>query len=322
MATIFHFEHSRPSPGAPAVLFFALLVALLPTVAAAQMLHLDPVPWSAVTDSTAGPALVVEVTRFEESKFDWSANRIQLTLLLPMGDRGEVFVRMPHYTADFGSTSLWSRWPSVEGGEEAVAAADTFWTERRVSSFGQLEVGANRWAYWPLLGRTHYGAALGLPVGTDRLYPFSSVSFPLRLEVRKVLELRSGGLLFLEAGYLYNVDSGQDRLDETAFPDGWRGGAVLQLGSRRTKKLLLDYHYENREGRRSQTAGLQIQLPWLVDGSWGLRADRELAGSLNRYAEWRFSLVWRFDTSLSEAQAATTAPAPAPEQAPRPAPEN
>jgi len=317
MAKIFHFEHSRPSPGTLAVPFFALLVALLPTLAFAQMLHLDPVPWTAVADSTAGPALVVEVTRFEESKFDWSADRIQLTLMLPMGDRGEIFVRMPHCTVDFGSTSLLSRWPWVEGEEEAVAAIDTFWTERRVSSFGQLEVGADRWADWPLLGRTHYGAALGLPVGTDRLYPFSSVSFPLRLEVRKVLELQPGRLLFLEAGYLYNVDSGQDRLDETAFADGWRGGAVLQLGRGRTKRLLVDYHYENREGRRSQTAGLQIQLPWLVDGSWGLRADRELAGSLNRYAEWRFSLVWRFATTLPEAQAATSMDAAAPTHAPR-----
>ena len=99
-------------------------------------------------------------------------------LILPAGSGGTFFVRIPHVTFDKGDVPLFSRRPWVQG----EALADTFWTERRVSSFGQLELGVNSLRRFPLLGETHYGGAIGLPVGTDRLYPYSSVSFPVSVQ--------------------------------------------------------------------------------------------------------------------------------------------
>ena len=272
--------------------FFLLFLSVGPvTVSFAQMLHLDPIPWSVPADSTSAQALIIETARFRDAKFDWAADRLLLTLILPAGSQGTFFLRMPHVTSDLGDTPLFARWPWVQG----EAAVDTFWTERRVSSFGQLEVGANSWHDLPWVGPTHYGAAVGLPVGTDRLYPFSSVSFPLRLEVHKDLEWRPGVHLALSAGYLYNIDSGSDLLDSLAFPDGWRWGGALSFFGGRNRRVVLDYEQQDREGRRSMLAGLQVWLPWSRNGSWGLRGDRELAGSLDRYAAWRLALSWRFD---------------------------
>ena len=290
MALPTHFRLSLPEPRVLAV-FFLLLFFFGPVNGGmAQMLHLDPIPWSVPADSTSSQALIVEAARFQETKFDWAVDRLLLTLILPAGSNGTFFLRMPHVTFDMGDVPLFSRWPLIQG----EAEVDTFWTERRVSSFGQLEVGVNSLHDLPHVHRIHYGAAIGLPVGTDRLYPLSSVSFPLRVEVRKDLVLRRGAHLALGAGYLYNIDSGSDLLDSTAFPDGWRWGAALSLFGGRNRRVVLDYDQQNRKGHRSMLAGLQVWLPWSDDGSWGLRVDRELAGSLDRYADWRFALSWRF----------------------------
>ncbi len=259
----------------------------------AQMLHLDPLPWSIPADSTSTRALVVETTHFREDKFDWAANRLMLTLILPAGAEGTFFLRIPHVTVDMGDVSLFSRWPWAQG----EAEVDPFWTERRVSSFGQLEIGVNSRHAWPLVGLVHYGAALGLPVGSDRLYPFSSVSFPLRIELRKDLELRSGAHLALSGGYLDNTDSGSDLLDPMVFPNGWRWGATLSFFGGRNRRVVLDYDQQNREGHRSTVVGLQVWRLWSDDASWGLRVDRELAGSLDRYSVWRLALSWRFGDS-------------------------
>jgi hypothetical protein len=263
--------------------------------AAAQMLHLDPIPWSIPADSTSSKALIVEVSRFEESKFGWAGDRLMLTLVLPAGEDATTFVRIPYVMFDRGDVSLFSRWPWVQG----EAEVDTFWSERRVSSFGQIEVGANGRADWPLLGGIHYGGAIGLPVGTDRLYPLSSISVPIRVEGRKDFALDSRFHLALSAGYLYNLDSGSDLLDATAFPGGWRWGSSLSLLGGRNRRVILDYDHQNRDGRRSQLAGIQCWLPWSKDGSWSARVERQLAGSLDRYATWRFVLAWRFGNPLN-----------------------
>ena len=291
MASFTHHRHLLPNRFFPALLFSFFLLAGSATICSAQMLHLDPIPWFVPADSTSSQALIVEVSRFQEPKFDWSADRLQLMLILPAGSGGTFFVRIPHVTFDKGDVPLFSRWPWVQG----EALADTFWTERRVSSFGQLELGVNSLRRFPLLGETHYGGAIGLPVGTDRLYPYSSVSFPLRVEIRKDLRLRRRTHLALEAGYLYNLDSGSDLLDPMAFANGWRCGAALSLYGGRNRRIVLDLNHENRDGHLSTLTGLEAWLPWSADGSWSLRVDRELAGSLDRYATWRFSVSWRFD---------------------------
>ena len=42
--------------------------------------------------------------------------------------------------------------------------------------------------------------------------------------------------------------------------------------------------------------GVQGWVPWTADGSVGLKIARELQGSLDRPADWYFSLSWRFDS--------------------------
>ncbi|MBU8870606.1 MAG: hypothetical protein KOO60_07070 [Gemmatimonadales bacterium] len=293
MGIISHYFRINPKLQNPAVLFLLFFLVCPASDSFAQMLNLDPIPWSVPADSTSSQAFIIEVARFEETTFDWAADRLQLTLILPAGLKGTYFLRMPHITFDKGDIPLFSRWPGVQG--EAVV--DTFWTENRVSSFGQIEAGANSWVDWPLVGRIHYGGAIGLPVGSDRLYPISSVSFPLRGEIRKDLELVPGVHLALSAGSLYNLDSGSDLLDPQAFPNGQRWGAALSLYGGPNRRIVLDYDQQNREGRRSTLVGLQGWLPWSDDGSWGLRVDRQLGGSIDSCATWRVALSWRFDNA-------------------------
>lgn len=260
--------------------------------ASAQLLHLDPVPWTAPTDSLSGPALEIELSHFEEPKFGWSADRVLLTLRLPVSPGSGFFVRMPHATFDFAEVPLFARWPWLQGAEEP----SEFWTERRVSSFGQLEVGGDRRADWPWIGPFALGGAIGLPVGTDRLYPLSSVSFPVRAEARKHLRRARRQGLDLDLGWLYHIASGADRLDgEVAFPSGWHAGLAVRLGTEQGRRLLLDFDYQDRDDRISQRLGAALVMPWTARGSFTARVDRELAGTLDRFAAWRLSIAWRFN---------------------------
>lgn len=269
-----------------------VLLAVGAGTARAQLLHLDPMLWTAATDSLTGPSLEIELSRFEEPKFGWSADRVLLTLRLPTSPEGGFFVRMPHATFDFGDTSLFARWPWLRSGEEI----DESWSERRVVSFAQLEVGGDRRASWPWLGDFAYGGAIGLPVGSDRLYPLSSVSFPIRAEVRKRLVAGDRIDLAADAGLLYNIASRSDELDgDIAFPGGWHARAVLRLGPERGRQMVLDVDHQDRDGRLSQRLGAALTLPWTDRGSFTARIDRELAGTLDRFAAWRFAVAWRFE---------------------------
>lgn len=286
-----------------------LLAALCNSPAPAQMVHLDPMLWTAPTDSLAGPSLEIRVDRFEEPKFGWAADRVLATLRLPVGPKAGFFVRLPHATFDFGDTPLFSRWPWLEPPlEEGEEGTGEFRSERRVTSFGQIEVGGDRRARWPGLGEFAYGGALGLPTGTDRLYPISSISFPVRLEVRKSLEAGRSLQLDLDGGGLIHIDSGDELLDEKAFPGGWHAGLGLRLGAAQGRHLRLEFDHQDREGRLARRATAALVLPRGERSSLRLRVDRELAGSLDRFAAWRFSIAWRLDhRSRSAPPAAETA---------------
>lgn len=58
----------------------------------------------------------------------------------------------------------------------------------------------------------------------------------------------------------------------------------------------LTWDYRDEQGRRSQLVGLQAWLPWTADGAVGLKVAREVAGTRDRHAEWRFALAWRLDS--------------------------
>lgn len=292
------------------VLVSSLLLLLSALPVSAQMVQLDPMLWTAPTDSLAGPSLEIRIDRFEEPKFGWAADRLLATLRLPVSPTAGFFVRLPHATFDFGDTPLFRRWPWLEPAAEedgtTVAETGEFWSERRVTSFGQIEIGGDRRAHWPWLGEFAYGGALGLPTGSDRLYPISSISFPIRIEARKTALAASALQLDLDAGRLIHVDSGGDTLDETAFPGGWHAGVSLRLGTARGSRLLLQFDHQDREGRLAQRATAALVLPRGERSSWTLQVDRELAGTLDRFAAWRFSVAWRLD------HRSRTAPQPEP----------
>ena len=273
-------------------LLLLLWVLLVPGGASAQLMHLDAVPWFTPADSTSRLALVVEVNRFHDPKFNWNLNRILLTVVLPAGNNAAFFLRLPHLTFDTGDISLANRWPWVigEGGQDG-------WPhEKRISSFGQIEAGVTGPASLPLVGWVDYALALGLPMGTDRVYPFSSMSIPLRLELRKNIPLGRTSYLGLVAGYLSHMDSSRDHLDSFAFPSGYHLGAAWDLYQGRGARLGLTYDYQDRESRRSQLAGAQWWLKWGSDGSLGFKVAAELQGTLDRPAAWYFTLAWRLDS--------------------------
>jgi hypothetical protein len=256
------------------------------------MLHLDAVPWFAPADSTSRLALVVEVGRFHDPKIDWNLNRLLLTAILPAGDDGIFWLRLPYLTFDTGEIPVAHRWPWIMG----PSGQDGWPGEKRIDAFGQIEVGATGPLGLPLIGGSAYALALGLPTGTDRAYPYSSVSLPFRIELRKPFPLGRSQQLGLTAGYLMHMDSGRDYLTPEAFSSGYHLGASWDLFLGRGRSLGLNYDYQDRDSLRSQLAQIQMWFPWGEVGSWGFKVAAELQGTLHRPAEWYFTLGWRFDS--------------------------
>lgn len=261
-------------------------------VAQAQLTYLDEIPWFAEADSTSRLAFVAELDYFADSKYDWSVNRLHALAILPAGDHSTFFIRMSYMTFDTGNVLPIKRWPWLRGEEENFQWSD----EATISSFGQMELGATGPVAIPGVKDWLYGVALGLPVGTDRLYPFSSVSLPFRLALRRLIWLRPDIPLGLTGGYLFNMDSGKDLLTDEAFPNGWNVGGVIHWYRARGSRYSLSYDYQNLGGRKSQLVGVNAWFSWTEKGSLGFKVSRELQGTLNGPAAWYFSLKWRFDS--------------------------
>lgn len=269
-----------------------VLVLLQPGAASAQMPYFDDLPFFTPADSTSRLALVADLNRFEETKFNWSVNRLLISIILPAGQEASFFIRMPLTTFDTGQTPLFSRWPWLAGEE-----ADSWPDSRRYSGFGQPEIGATGPLGLSMLPNWHYGVALGLPAGTDFLYPFSSVSMPLRLEARKMVAWGTNRQLGLNLGYVMNMKSAKDYLNsDYAFPSGWHLGSDLNFYRGRGKRMSLAYDYHNRNGKNLQLIGVQGWLPWTDDGSVGLKVSREIQGTLDNPATWYFTLSFRLDS--------------------------
>lgn len=284
------------SPGRPAATVAAAGCALLLCVAAstglAQLPHLDPLPWFSPADSTSRLALVVQVDRGVDGQTEWSTNRVMLTALLPAGARGAWFLRMPYLSFDTAGLPVRVRWPGTTGTEQPPG-----WPGgERLEGFGQIEVGGTGPLGLPGLGPWHFGLALGLPTGQNGLYPWSSTSLPLRLQLRRDLRPDGPWHLWLGGGYLLHLDAGGDKLDGSAFPNGWQVAGELELVRRRGSSWHLTGAWEDRNTRRSLLVGAEVWLPWTANGSLGLRAARELAAAEHRPAQWWLSLAWRFDS--------------------------
>jgi len=283
---------------------FLLYLLFLPGGAKAQLPHLDAIPWFTPADSTSRLALVVEINRFHDPKFDWNLSRVLLTAVLPAGDDATFFLRLPHMTFDTGNITVAQRWPWVIGEE----GKDGWPHEKRMSSFGQIEVGVTGPVKLPLTGGVDYALALGLPTGSDRVYPFSSTSLPLRLELKKIVPLARRTHLGLVAGYLSNMDSGRDNLTSEAFPSGYHLGASVDFYRGPGSRLGVTYDFHDRKSRLSQIVQVQWWLPWGDSGSLGFKVARELQGTLDRPAAWYFTVGWRFDSAKYRPQMAATEP--------------
>jgi len=271
-------------------------VLLAPHAVTAQILHLEPLPYFAPADSTSRLALTVHTDRFEDGKFGWSANRLLVTAQFPAGSKAAFFVRLPWISFDNGGLSLFSRWPWLRYVDDEGEPVD--WPDvKRRSSFGQPEVGLTGPVLLSGLGQWDIGVALGLPAGSDFLYPYSSASIPLRLQMRRRFELGERLHAATTFGYLKSMGSGREWLDgDEAFSDGHLVGLQggMDLGFR--SRALLSYTWQERSGRRSQEVGLELWFPWTETGSVGLDFHRELQGSLDRAAAWRLGVGFRFDS--------------------------
>ncbi len=258
------------------------------------MLHLDAIPWYTPADSTSRLALEVGVDHFFDPRYDWSLDRLLLTVILPSGGRGIYFLRMSHLTFDSGNVPVLQRWPRIRGED---MAAD--WPgSGRVRGFGQLEGGVCGPFAPPVLGAMDFGVALGLPVGTDTLYPFSSTSMPLRFELRKTLALGTSFAAHLDAGTLAMVGSGREGLSDEAFKGGNHVGVELDWYRGRGSRSAATLDHQNRAGRTSLLVGMQWWLPWTGKGDVGLKVARELEDETDRPAQWYVTLAWRFDSDL------------------------
>ncbi len=276
-------------------LFFQALIILFfvgPNSLNAQTVYRDDLPFFAPADSTSRMAMVVDFNRFEDGKFGWSVNRLLVSVVLPAGDKGVYYIRMPFASFDTGDVPLFSRWPWVRNPEGEIG-----WPNGRlITSFGQPEIGSTGLAPMPVLDRLYYSVGLGLPTGAERLYPFSSTGMPLRLELRKVFELDPLRELGVTLGYLATLASSSDQLNEDeAYPSGFHVGSVLNWYRGRNSRLALAYDFHNFSSRISQTLGIQAWMPWTDDASLGLKVSRELQGSLDRPAAWYFTISFRLD---------------------------
>jgi hypothetical protein len=295
-----------------------LILAAVPS-ARAQLPHLDPIPWHTPADSTSRLAMMVDVQRTTDDHTGWNANRILLTAILPAGGRGTFFLRIPHVTFDTDGLGLANRWPWVLG----EAATDGWPGEDRLSSFGQIEVGVTGPVRLPLVGLSDYALGLGIPMGSDRVYPFSSTSIPLRLGYRKPLDLGDRRRLTLNGVYLKHMGSGKEFLNDAAFPSGWQAGASFDWYRGEGGRFGIGYDYHDREGRIAQLVAARLWFPWSERAAIGLEAARELAGTLDRPAAWYFTLTWRLNSGKYRAgheTAPEVLPGTLPDEPPAPRP--
>jgi hypothetical protein len=283
----------------------ALVLACLPLAAplAAQVPHLDPLPWPDVADTLAARALEVSWDRFDDGESGWSADRVGLTGLLAAGGRARLFLRMHSLGLDTADRPVLARWPQLAGED-----ADEGWPgESQVAGFGRPEVGLIGPLRLPLLGDGRYALALGLPVGRDQLYPLAAASMPFRLAWRRDLALGGAWRAALTGELLQHMDSAREYLEADAFASGHvlSGELGLRAGARRG--FLLCWRETRVEGRTSSLAGLRAWLPWGERHALGLAVQRELGGTAGRPFGTLVTVTWRLVSAPSE----EAAPAPA-----------
>jgi hypothetical protein len=222
---------------------------------------------------------------------------------LPLGGRGCFLLRMPWLRSDMGRQTVSSRWPAVMGPETAAG-----WPgESVVAGVGQLELGAAGPLSLPFLRALSGAVAVGVPLGKGRLYPWSTAGIPARLGLTRWFSLRSGWWLGAGAVLVAHGGQGGEVLDPAAFPDGWQTTVSIERGGA-DGGLRLGWDRHARSGRHEQIVSAEGWLPWSGGNRFGLRATREVAGSIDRVAAWSLGLVWRLEPRAPTASTAEGKP--------------
>jgi hypothetical protein len=266
-----------------------LLLFLLPASGTlAQIPYLEALPWSEASDSLTGGLALFHWERFADAHTGWHADRVGVTGLVPLSGAA-IFFRESFVLFDTDNLSALRRWPEIAGEETT-----TDWPgERQISGWGRPEVGMFGLVDLPLLPPSQLALALGLPAGRDDLYPFSSVSVPARLGLRRVFKPAAEWQAAVSLTGILELDSGGEQLQPGAFPSGagWALTAARRLG---TSRLELLYQGMRLGGRASDRLGARL---WLELGSsgqqLGVQTRWEMAGTTNRPFAWSLALIWR-----------------------------
>lgn len=278
----------------PARMTAACLVVLgfgvLASPLSAQIPRLDAVPWYALTDSTSRAGVTFNLDRFWDDDTGWSVHRLGITMTGSFGLRSVYYLRAHVMRFDTDDLPVLTRWPELRG----EGAADDWPGTTSPNGLARPELGLMVPLPLPLVGPTDAALVMGLPVGSDSLYPFSAGSWPLRLDVRRSWRLAPPWWLAVQAGGETTFDSSGEDLTPEAFPDGWRFGAEAAWQPSTWRQVKAGYEERRLGGRASRRASLAAWFPLGGGNAVGLVATRELGPRNHRAATSELSLLWRF----------------------------
>jgi len=300
-------------PGSRALPGILLVGAVFPLAALAQVHHLDEAPWYAAADSASRRGAAFTWDQSRDPDTGWRADRLGLSVLVPIGRRGVLFAREDYLRFDTAGYSVFERWPHLRAVDaEDPDATDPAWPhESMIAGFGRPELGLLMPLRLPLAGPGCLGVQAGLPFGRDELYPFSASCLPLRFDWRRPVALGGGVAGALRGGYEATFGANGKELARDAYPDGWRYGIELGTDLARGRGLTIGWSAreltDGHHVRRLQATGW-----WqLADGhAIQLQVTRDLGGQADRYAAWIVGLGWR----LAGLRAAAPSASPAPTQ--------
>ncbi len=270
----------RPGRGGRVLAHLAALSALCLTAAEApgRLLVHEPPPWLALEPSAGGRQLRVTLFRFDDARTGWRGRGLSVCGVLAAGGRGAVFLRLPYLGLDTGAARHFARWPELAG--EALPEG---WPGESINAgFGAPEIGYASALSLPLIGAMQAAVTGGLPIGRDALYPFSSTSMPVRLQLRKQVALGAAWRAALLTGRTMSIDSARDRFDAAAYPSTLIVGAGLELNHGARRGGALDWRGEQSSHAVSSRLSLCWRFPAGPQSSLELRAEREFAGADER----------------------------------------
>jgi hypothetical protein len=267
-----------------------LLVALAGAPSRAQVPRLDPAPWYAVTDSTTRRGVVFGLDRFWDDDTGWSVGRLGITVTAPLGLRSVYFLRAHAMRFDTGERPVLTRWPGLRG----EGAQDDWPGSVSPSGLARPELGLIVPLPLPLAGLTDAAITMGLPLGSDALYPFSAGSWPLRIDVRRTWRRGTAWRGAIKVGAETTFDSSDDVLTADAFPSGWCFAAEAAWQPATWRQFAVAFEERRLAGHAICRATLAAWLPLGDESDVGLVLARELGIRADRAATNEVSLLWRF----------------------------